>query len=293
MRFFALGVRLVGGRAAGFGCLLVSVALSGCAWFQARPQSELDLTERPVVAILPIGLEVEITKLSYVKSMEGSLSPEEEARQLREALQGIQEEARWLFQSRLATGHHFRFVPEEQVAAVVTEFGVKPGVIPTSEQLAHLRTRVGADLVVVCTIEDYGKVRWLWAAAGMFADMTVETVIIGLASAWNPAIILGNVGLELLTSTPLWFGGAYVFGAALRPVRVEARAIETMQGSPVWQDMEVAFYAWGELKQLPESERGKKESQLRINLETAMAGLADALTNEGLTVMQLHEQYGK
>jgi len=63
-------------------------------------------------------------------------------------------------------------------------------------------------------------------------------------------------------------------------------------GTPVWQEMEVAMYAWDDLKLLPESERDRKESQLRINLETAMVGLADSLTDEGLTTRQLRTHYG-
>jgi hypothetical protein len=57
----------------------------------------------------------------------------------------------------------------------------------------------------------------------MTADMTAESIALGLATAWNPIAIGANLGFELLTSTPLWFGGGYVFGVALRPVRVEAR----------------------------------------------------------------------
>ena len=50
-----------------YGCLLCGI-LGGCAWFQTRPQEEIPAVERPTLAVLPIGIEVEITKLSYVKS---------------------------------------------------------------------------------------------------------------------------------------------------------------------------------------------------------------------------------
>ena len=97
----------------------------------------------------------------------------------------------------------------------------------------------------------------------MFVDMSWETVALGLATAWNPAIILGNVGFELLTSTPLWFGGGYLFGVAFRPVRVEARAFETNEGLPIWQSMDESAYAGGALKELPEAVRDKKENAAR------------------------------
>lgn len=278
-------------RPAWISYLVICLIFSGCAGGQIK--DELDLIDRPVVAILPIGFEIQITHLASIKTVVDTLSPEEETQQLAEAIQHIRDEARWLLQSRLAAGQRVRFVPDEQVVAIVNELGLAPGNMPTDEQLALFRTRAGADLILVVNIQDYGKVRWAWAAAGMFADMTAESIIIGLASAWNPTIIFANIGFELLTSTPVWFGGAYVFGVAFRPVRVEARAIETRQGIPVWQETEVAMYAWDDLKLLPESEREKKESQLRINLETAMAGLADSLTDEGLTTRQLRTHYGK
>ncbi|MDE3035732.1 MAG: hypothetical protein KGJ14_07135, partial [Nitrospirota bacterium] len=66
------------------------------------------------MAILPIGFEIEIPHLASIKSVEGTLSPEEEARQLAEALQHVRDEARWLLQSRLATGQRVQFVPDEQ-----------------------------------------------------------------------------------------------------------------------------------------------------------------------------------
>ena len=157
---------------------------------------------------------------------------------------------------------------------------IKPGVLPNAEQLAEFRRRLGADLVVAGSILDYGQIRWQWMAAGLFADMSWETAAIGVATAWNPGIILGNVGYELVTSTPLWFGGGYLFGVAMRPVRVEARAFETIHGYPIWQAMEESAYAWGALKQLPEPVRGKKEVQLQLNLAEIMESLGDSLTTQ-------------
>ena len=267
-------------------CLL-AVAFTGCAWFRATPESEVPMVERPSVAILPFGIDVEITTLSAVKSVDRTLSDEEESRQVAAVLQDMLADARWLFLSRLATGQKFLFVPLEQTDAVAAELQLKPGGLPTPEQLAELRKRLGADLVVAGTILDYGKIRWQWLAAAAFADVSVETIVLGLATAWNPVLILTNVGVEVLTNSAIFFGGGYVFGVAFRPVRVEARAFETLQGYPVWQSTDEAFYAWHALKQLPESERGKKESQLRINLERTMEGLADSLNAEGFTVSQL------
>lgn len=286
MRFFAICDRLVP-----FVSYIVGVALTGCVAFEPVAQSKLeDLQERPYVAILPFGFDLEITHLSTVKTVEGSLSTEDEAKQVAEALREIQQEARWLLLSRLATGQGFWFVSPEQTDALAEELELKPGMLPHAEQLAEFRRRLGADLVVAGSILDYGKIRWQWMAAGMFADISWETAAIGVASAWNPGIILGNVGFELLTSTPLWFGGGYLFGFAMRPVRVEARAFETIHGYPIWQSMEESVYAWGALKQLPEGVRDKKEVQLELNMAEIMESLGDSLTKQEFMASRLRGQ---
>jgi hypothetical protein len=173
---------------------------------------------------------------------------------------------------------------------VAEEIGLKPGAVPDRGQVIELGRRLGADLVIAVSILDYGKIRWQWLAAGMFADMTWETAAIGVATAWNPGLILGNVGYELLTSTPLWFGGGYVFGVAMRPVRVEARAFETQDGYPIWQTMEESVYAWDALKTLPEASRDKKEVQLQLNMAEIMESLGDSLTNQAYQAPELRRQ---
>ncbi|MBA2252489.1 MAG: hypothetical protein H0W13_07265 [Nitrospirales bacterium] len=276
-----------------FGFVIASiVTVLGCVAFEPVVPSAVDVAERPRLAILPFGFEVTITKLSYLKTVEEALSAEEEARQLAEALLHVQREARWLFLSRLATAQGFQIVPLEQTDALAKELTMTPGALPNPEQLSEFRRRLGTDLVFAGSILDYGKIRWQWLAAGMFADMTWETVALGLATAWNPAAILGNVGYELLTSTPLWFGGGYVFGVSFRPARVEARVFETIQGHPVWQAMDESAYARGALKMLPEEIRGKKKMQLELNLAEIMETLADALIKEELTASQLTSHYG-
>jgi len=262
----------------------------GCVAFDPAAQSRVEnLNDRPSVAILPFGFDLEITNLSAVKTANEMLSPEEESKQVAEVLREIQREARWLLLSRLAAGQGFQFVPPEQADALAEELQLKPGVLPNPEQLTEFRLRLGADLVVAGSILDYGKVRWQWSTAGMFADISWETVAIGVATAWNPGIILGNVGYELLTSTPLWFGGGYLFGVAMRPVRVEARAFETFQGYPIWQAMDESAYAWGALKTLPEGVRDKKETQLELNLAEIMESLGDALTKQEFMASRLRE----
>jgi regulator of protease activity HflC (stomatin/prohibitin superfamily) len=69
---------------------MTSFALMGCVAFEPVAQSDVEqLDERPVVALLPIGFDLEITKLSYLKTVEETLSPEEESKQLADTLEEI------------------------------------------------------------------------------------------------------------------------------------------------------------------------------------------------------------
>lgn len=263
--------------------------LAGCVAFDPAVQSKVeDLRERPYVAVLRFGFDLEITKLSTVRTVEGVLLPEEEATQLAAALSQLQQEARWLLVSRLAAGQGFRIASLEQTDMLAEELQLKPGVLPDAEELEAFHRRLGVDLVITGSILDYGKIRWQWLMAGMLTDMTAESIALGIATSWNPIGLGANFGLELLTSTPLWFGGGYLFGVAMRPVRVEARAFETINGGyPIWQSMEESVYAWSALKTFPEEVRHKKELQLELNLAEIMESLGDSLTKQGLRVSRL------
>ncbi len=94
----------------------------------------------------------------------------------------------------------------------------------------------------------------------------------------------------MLTNSAIFFGGDYLFGVAMRLVRVEARAFETRQGYPIWQAMEESVYAWGALKTLPEAVRDKKEVQLQLNMAEIMESLGDRLTKQELIASGLHQQ---
>jgi len=273
---------------------LVGAVCTGCMHLHSRSfDPDMAVPERPYVALLPFGLEQDITTLSAVKTVEVRSSPEGEARQVAETLNEVLTDARWLFLSRLATSQQYRFVSVEQTDAVAVELGLKRGALPTPDQLGQLRRRLNADLIAAAQILEYGQIRWQWFVTGAVAELSLETVAIGLATAWNPVIILANVGVDVLVNAALLLGGGYLFGIAFRPVIIEARALEAVQGNPIWQATDGAFYARGALKQLPESERGKKESQLRINLGTAIEGLADSLAAARFAVSDLARMSGE
>lgn len=280
----------VRGLVAAIFLMTLAAGWAGCGGTGLTVRSDIPQAQQPRLALLGFNMGIEIIKLSAVQTVDEELSPEQEALLVKEAVKAIREDARRLLYNRLASSTQFQLVSLEETDAVVRELGLELDGIPTPEQLGKLRNRLGVDLAVSGTVLDYGKVRWQWLVAGMATDMTWESLVIGAATAWNPIAILGNIGFELLTSTPVWFGGGYLFGVAFRPVRVEAQAVETQQGLEVWSDWEVAAYVRERLKELPESERGKKEVQLGINLKQAMEALGDSLLDAGLTKTTLWER---
>ncbi|MGH7250416.1 MAG: hypothetical protein ACREIK_01005 [Nitrospiraceae bacterium] len=269
--------------------LAAGLSLAACGWFKSDVKPDPPRAERPRVAVLPFDMGIKITSLASIQSVNGELN-QEEPRLIEQAVKQVREDARRLMYDRLSGKGAFELIPPEETDRALDGLGITTTEKLAPEQLAKLRARLNVDLVVTGIVQDYGKVRWQWLAAGMLGDMTWESVVIGLATSWNPAIILGNVGFELLTSTPVWFGGGYLFGVAFRPVRVEAQALDPLDGGSVWKETEVAIYARGRLKELPEADRSKKEAQLGLNLKRAMEALADSLLEENITKTTLWER---
>jgi hypothetical protein len=259
------------------------VVLSSCSWFGKQERQTIPVDQRATLALLPARLDTTVDKASQVETLAVEVSSEEDRQRAAAAVEAIQAEAHRIFLEAIEAGDQFRLIPTEDIEAVAQEIGFDRDKPMTREQFLLFRDRLQADLVVQPTVLDYGKLRWSWLAKGMLADTTWQTLLFRLAFAWNPAILLGNVGLEAAG----WLGGGYVFAVASKPVRVEATAWDPINGKAVWKEEEAALFVWRRLHQLPEAERKKKEAQLYLNLKQAMRGLADSLLNEGLTIPKL------
>ncbi len=157
-------------------------------------------------------------------------------------------------------------------------FGTHRGERPTPAQMDMLRKELGVDAVLYGDIPWYGKTRLLYPILAVALDITAESIVIGLATQWNSALIFGNLGFELLTSTPIWFGGAYLFGMAFRPVTVEAWVLSEENGQVIWHESADRIVSGEILKSYPESERSKKEVQLDASLNKTIRALAKSLS---------------
>src|SRR5262249_4874245 len=101
----------------------------------------------------------------------------------------------------------------------------------------------------------------------------------GLATAWNPAAIGAYLAVDATTDFPLWYGGAYIFGWAFRPVRVHVEAVQIRNcRGIVWSEDELAVKVPGKtLAEYPLEQQSKKEVQLEVNLRRVMTDIAETI----------------
>src|SRR5262249_118950 len=113
-------------------------------------------------------------------------------------------------------------------------------------------------------------------------SMAVETLIVGAATEFNPIAMIATAASELVTDVPFWWGGAYFLGWALRPVSVQAEAVQ-VRGCPrtLWEEEVVVMLVREEtLKQFPADQHRRKDIQLAANLSRAMTEIADQAGRE-------------
>jgi hypothetical protein len=102
-------------------------------------------------------------------------------------------------------------------------------------------------------------------------------LVIGVASGWNPIIVVPAYFLDVVTDVPIWYGGADVFGFAFRPVRVHGDAVQLRNCEGlIWTKDELVVRVPGKaLAEYPLEKQKLKEVQLEANLNRAMAEIAD------------------
>ena len=150
------------------------------------------------------------------------------------------------------------------------------------DQLRMFATEAHADVVISAHIVDYGVVRWQYWVPGLIISMIVETLIVGAASEFNPLIMAAVAGSELITDVPFWWGGAYVAGWALRPVRVKVDALQVSGCDlQIWKEEAfVSLILWKTLASYSKEERRRKDVQLEVNLTRALEEIAESAGHE-------------
>ncbi len=252
--------------------LVFLILLSACASIPL-PKA-LQIERPPRLGIIGFKITAPINHLSSIRETpQTNLAPEQEKALITKELHDIED---W------ASSYIIEALKKEKTIEPVLIpdglFGTQRGGRPTESQIDMLRKELGLDAVLYGEIPSYGKTRLIYPILGESLDITGETIIIGLATKWNTALIFGNIGFELLTSTPLWFGGAYIFGFSFRPVTVKAWAFSTENGKEIWHKSVDKLVSRKELREYPKPERSKKEIQLNISLRRALDAIAKSLS---------------
>lgn len=258
---------------------LTVIYVEGCG----SPRFVINPNRDPPARIAVVGFKLtsRIKRLSTIQTAQLKLSEEEEPLLLEKALHEIEEEAMLLMAAHLGETGAFQvfIVPPDSDEG--RKLKLLPGGKPSVEQREALKKDLNVDAVIYGKIPEYGKVRLLYSFLGIGLDTAAETVVLGVATHWNPAILWANIGFELLTSTPIWFGGTYLFGWAFRPVTVEAWLVRTdPEGTLLWEGEEDKLVSRKILRKFPEEERKLKQRQLRSSLEAAIQKLAKGIAKK-------------
>lgn len=126
----------------------------------------------------------------------------------------------------------------------------------------------------------YGKTNLLWPTIGFTTDIVIETLIIGAVTNWNGPLILANLGWEVAVNGPLWFGGAWLFGQAYKPVTVETKLVTFKDGIHEYKEEFDVTKSRHMLEKFPKKERKKVENQLDASLKKALKNIAIEINEE-------------
>ncbi|MBX9661284.1 MAG: hypothetical protein K2X00_22235 [Nitrospiraceae bacterium] len=258
---------------------LTFLASSGCGvlWSRTVPMPPEPLK----VLVAQVTLKAPVTSPTDLHSFNDAPPPEIQPMLLAQLIDEVQVHAQRAFIEELSRQQAFQPVPFQEARLMLSDMPFT-GEELSEAALAILGDRVGADIVVPGRILDYGAIQWQYWVSGLALSMLTETLVVGAATGFNPAIMAATAASELVTDLPFWWGGAYVGGWAFRPVRIKAEAIQiTGCQKRIWTEQELVFLVPGKtLAKYPPEERQRKEVQLEVNLQHALTNLADAAGRE-------------
>jgi len=250
--------------------------LGGCSSLGGPVSAPFDAALKVVVG--PVILERPHPKSTQIHSFSGDPSPEFEPVIMAQLVDELQTKAQQILTEQLAHQRSLVVVPFDETRRMLAD--IAPAGTPlTAEQIDALASQSGADVVITGLIHDYGKVRWQYWVTGLAFHATTELLVVGFASGWNPAIVVPFFFFDVATDVPIWYGGAYVFGWAFRPVRVHLEIVQIRNcRGVVWSEDEVAIKVPGKtLAEYSPDEQSKKEIQLEANLKHVMAEFAETI----------------
>lgn len=252
---------------------LYLLVISGCAWL---PWHSLPPLDSPITVLVgPVSMVAPVTSPSDLATFEESPPSEVAPQLLQQLIDEVEVTAQRLSTEELARQPGFVVVPFPEARRLHTNHAAAGEPLDT-EGLRVLGEEAHADVVVTGRLVDYGVVRWQYWMPGLLVSMLTETLIVGAATGFNPLAMAGTTASELLTDVPVWWGGAYIAGWALRPVRLkaEAREVRKCVEKPWKEEAVVVLIPGWTLKKYESEERRREEVQLTVNLTQAVTDIA-------------------
>ncbi len=257
-------------------CIFLICAVAGCAtWVQhgviARPEQKFR------IAVLPVQTSVEIKKLSDIQTSSANVPNEKEL--IQEQIQKATEQLTRSLKSRLKGSPYFEVLSSQQAdeASDIQKLDI-PELWGTDE-LRKLGIGPDAQAVLLVTLSGYGKIKKKWITY-LLGIGVVEAAVQGAIAAklvdniWVGIVIASE---EIAQEYLIWGVGSDLYGRRYSPVTIEARLVSASDGKTIWEDTIFVSVDKKAIEALPEEERKKKEIQLKLTAEKAIAELVESL----------------
>lgn len=202
---------------------LTFLASSGCGvlWSRTVPMPPEPLK----VLVAQVTLKAPVTSPTDLHSFNDAPPPEIQPMLLAQLIDEVQVHAQRAFIEELSRQQAFQPVPFQEARLMLSDMPFT-GEELSEAALAILGDRVGADIVVPGRILDYGAIQWQYWVSGLALSMLTETLVVGAATGFNPAIMAATAASELVTDLPfcgegpMWGGGHFArCGSRQRPFR--------------------------------------------------------------------------
>lgn len=173
------------------GMAVLFLVTTGCSLFS--PRALLPPTPPLKLLVAEVTLTAPVTSPTDLQSFREPLSPEVEPVLLAQLIEEVEVKAQRLFIEQLAQQPGFSVVPFAEARRMRANLDSTQKELDAT-QLHTLGAQTGADVVLSGHIFDFGKVRWQYWVPGLAVSMLTETLIVGAATGFNPAIMAATAG---------------------------------------------------------------------------------------------------
>lgn len=258
------------------------ISLASCATWH-RHGVVFHPPEKIRIAVLPVHNGLKIKKLKNIQSLTAKPDPATEANLIQQQMKGVTDHLTSSLEAELNAGYFFAVVPGKTVEQTLQNlFPGRSSETLTPQELKTLGARLDVPLLLTTRLAGYGKIkkRWMFYLIGSGAiEGTVQGILSTLATD-NPWVGAGIAAEELLQETLTWGGGIFLFDKIFTPVILEGKLISAVDGKTIWNETAFVNRNGKGLKQIPKSERKKKEVRLRLTSEKAVAGFTRHLNKQ-------------